>query len=68
MRDYKINAGERLTERDFLFNQQIGTLTLEALMGLFLHDNDYIARLLSRVLISLTVERVLAIVRCAFVD
>ena len=68
VRQHEVDAGEGLNERDFLFAEQIGTLPLELLVGLFLHDNDDIARLDARCLVSLTMECVLGFVRSTLVD
>lgn len=68
VQEHEVDPGESLLERDFLFNQQVGTLPLKALVWLLLHNYDDITWLLSRILVGLTVERVLAIVGGAFVD
>ena len=66
--DHKVDTGQSLVERDLLFEKDISTLPLELLVGLFLHDNDDIAWLDTRCLISLTMERVLGFVRSTLVD
>ena len=68
MNQNEVDAGQCLDKRDFLFEEEISTLALEALVGLFLHDDDYITCLLSRVLVGLAVECVLLIIRRALVD
>ena len=66
--DHEVDAGQSLIESDFLFKKNIGTLSLELLMGLFLHDNDDIASLNAGCFVSLTMEGVLTVVRSTFVD
>ena len=66
--DHKVDTGQSLVERDLLFEKDISTLPLELLVGLFLHDNDDIARLDARCLVSLTMECVLGFVRSTLVD
>ena len=68
MLDHEVDAGQSFIERDFLFEKDVGTLPLELLVGLFLHDNDDIAWLNARCLIGLTMESVLAIVRSTLID
>ena len=68
MCDYEVDARECLLQRDFLFNEQVGALSLEALVRLLLHDDDDVAGLLARILVCLSVERVLAIVRGALIN
>lgn len=58
----EINTSQGLEESDFLLHKQVSTLTLEALVGLFLNDNDNISGLAAGELISLTVESVLLVV------
>ena len=65
---HKVDAGQSLVERDLLFEKDISTLPLELLVGLFLYDNDDIARLDARCLISLTMECVLGFVRSTLID
>lgn len=62
MSDDEVNSCECLNQSDFVFNEQISTLTLEALMGLLLHYNDNVAGLLTWGLVSFSVEGVLSIV------
>ena len=66
--DNEVDTGQGLIERDLLFEKDISTLPLELFVGLFLHNNDDIARLNAGCLISLTVECVLALVRSTLVD
>ena len=66
--DHEVNAGQSLIKRDLLFEKNIGTLSLELLMGLFLHDNDDIAGLNAGCLVSLTMEGVLTVVRSTLID
>ena len=68
MLDYKVDSGQRLIERDLLFEKNIGTLSLKLLVGLFLHDNDDIAGLNARCLICLAMEGVLAIIRSTLIN
>jgi len=66
--DDEVNTSQSLEESDFLLHEQIGTLTLEALVGLFLDDNDDISGFTAGELISLTVESVLLVVGCTLVN
>lgn len=66
--NYEVDARECLGQSDFLFDEQVGALSLKALVRLLLHDNHDIAGLLSRILVCLSVERVLAIVWSALVN
>ena len=66
--DDEVDTGQSLIKRDLLFAKDIGTLSLELFVGLFLHNNDDIASLNTGCLIGLTVEGVLAVVRSAFID
>lgn len=68
VRDHEVNTGKSLIESDFLFEKDISALSLELLVGLFLHNNDDIAGFDARRLIGLAMEGVLAIVRSALVD
>ena len=64
----EVNSREGFDQSDFVFDQEISTLSLELLVGLLLDHNDNVARLLAREFVSLTVESVLAIVWCTFVN
>jgi len=64
----KIDSSQGLAESDFMLYKQISTLSLEPLVGLFLHDNDHVTGLLAWVLVCLAVECELAIVRSALID
>jgi len=55
-------------QSDLLFHQQIGSFSLELLMGLLLGLNDNVTWLNTWILISLAMESVLVIVGSAFVD
>ena len=68
MRDHEVNTGKSLIESDFMLEQDISALSLELLVGLFLHNNDDIAGFDARRLIDLAMEGVLAIVRSALVN
>ena len=65
--DHKVDASQGLNESDFVFNEQVSSLSLELLVGLLLHDNYNVTSLLAWELISFTVERVLLIVGCTLV-
>ncbi len=60
--DHEVDASQSLNQSDFVFNEKVCTLTLKALVGLLLHHNHDIASFLSGVLISFSMESVLAIV------
>lgn len=51
-----------------MLEKQVSALSLELFVRLLLHDNDHIAGLHTRELVGLTVESVLAIVRCALIN
>ena len=68
MLDHKVDTSQSLNKRDLLFKKDIGSLSFELLVRLFLYNNDDIASLDSGCLISLTVESVLAIVWCTLID
>jgi hypothetical protein len=55
-------------QSDLLFHQQIGSFSLELLMGLLLGLNDNVTWLNTWILVSLAMESVLVIVGSAFVD
>lgn len=65
---HEVDTSEGLDQSDFMFEEQIGSLSLELLVRLFLHDNDDITGLLAWELVGFTVERELAVVGCALVD
>lgn len=62
MGDNEVHSCECLNQSDFVFNQQVSTLALEALMGLLLNYNDNVTGLLTWGLVSFSVESVLSIV------
>ena len=68
MCDDEIDTCQGFMQCYLVLYEQIGSFSLEALVRLFLHDNDDITRLLTRVLISLAMERELAIVGCTLVN
>jgi len=61
--NHEVDASQSFKERDFLFDEQVSSLTFENLMGDFLNSNDDITRLSARVLIGLSVESVVAAIR-----
>lgn len=68
VRDHEVDAGEGFDQSDFVFDQQISALALEPLVGLLLHNDNDVASFLARVLVGLSVEGVLGVVRRTLVD
>ena len=64
----KVDACQGLYQSDFVFNQKISTLSLELFMWLLLHDNYDVTGLLTRILIGLSMESVLAVVWSTLVN
>lgn len=64
----EVNTCEGLIQSDFFFHEQICTLALENLVGLFLHNDDHITGLGTWKFICLTIEGVSLVVRCTLVD
>ena len=64
----KIDSSEGLNQSDFLFHQEICTLSLELCVLDFLNDNYDVSGLHARVLIGLAMESILSIVRGALID
>lgn len=59
----KVHTSQSFKERNFLLNEQVSSLTFEYLVGHFLNSNDHITRLSSWVLVSLSMESVVAAIR-----
>ena len=68
MRHDEVDTGESFDQGDFVLHEEVGTLSLELLVGLLLHYDDDITWLLSGVLVSLAVECVFALVWRALVN
>lgn len=66
--DDEVDTSESLQESDFFLHEQIGALALEAFVGLLFHNDDHIAGLATRVLVGLTMESVLLVVRRALIN
>ena len=64
----EIDASQSLYKRDLMFEEKICTSSFKLLVGLLLDNNNDIACLLPRVLISLTVESVLSVIWRTFVN
>ena len=64
----KIDSSEGFNQSNFLFHQEICTLSLEFCVLDFLDDNYDVSGLHAWVLICLTMEGVLSIVRSALID
>lgn len=64
----EVNTSKGLKQSDFLFHEQICTLALKKLVGLFLHNDDHIAGLGTWEFICFTIESVSLVVRCTLVD
>ena len=66
--EHEIDTSEGLNERDFVFKEEIGALSLKLLVRLLLNHNHDVTWLLTGVFISLAMECVLAVVGRALVD
>jgi len=66
--DNEVDAGQSLEERNFLLNEEIGSLTLEHLVGQFLDYNYDITGLSSWELVSLAMEGILAAIGRSLVN
>ena len=64
----KINASECLVQCDFFLNQKVSTLSLVQFVRLLLHNDHHITRFNTWILISLTVEGILLVIWCTFVN
>ena len=64
----EVDASKGLNQSDFMLEQEIGTLSLELFVRLLLDNDHDVTGLGPRVLVSLAMERVLAVVWCTFVD
>jgi len=64
----EVDSSERVDECDVLFDQEISALSLELFVRLLLANDDNITGLSAWVFVSFTVERILVLVWCAFVN
>lgn len=67
MSEHEVDASKGLEQRDLLLYEQIGTLTLESLMGLDANDDDYVTGFDIGHLITLTVNSKLGAIRRALI-
>ena len=66
--DNKLNASQCLKKSNFLFNQQISTLSFEFLMRLLLHYNNNVSWLNTWIFISFTMESIFGFIRATFIN